>query len=77
MTADPPASGNRPLKLLVIGGAGYVGSVVVAQLNEAGHEVTICDNLSTGNAWAVQAEARFVPVDITDQASLTIVLGGD
>ena len=67
---------TRPLKLLVVGGAGFIGSVVVAHLNEAGHDVTICDNLSTGNAWAVQSEARFVPVDITDQASLTVVLGG-
>lgn len=67
---------TRPLKLLVVGGAGFIGSVVVAHLNKAGHDVTVCDNLSTGNAWAVQSEARFVPVDITDQASLTVVLGG-
>ena len=73
-TASPRSQG---LKVLVVGGAGFVGSVVVAHLNDAGHDITICDNLSTGNAWAVQSEARFVPVDITDQASLTIVLGGD
>lgn len=72
-TAVP--NGERS-KLLVVGGAGFIGSVVVAHLNEAGNDVTVCDNLSTGNAWAVQSEARFVPVDIIDQASLTTVLGG-
>jgi UDP-glucose 4-epimerase len=71
------AKKTQRLKLLVVGGAGFMGSVVVAHLNEAGHDVTICDNLSTGNAWAVQSEARFVPVDITDQGSLMVVLGGD
>jgi UDP-glucose 4-epimerase len=65
-----------PLKLLVVGGAGFLGSVVVAQLNEAGHDVTICDNLSTGNAWAVQSQARFVPTDITDEASMSLAFSG-
>jgi len=77
MMAGTASTRSQPLKVLVVGGAGFVGSVVVAHLNDAGHDITICDNLSTGNAWAVQSEARFVPVDITDQASLTIVLGGD
>ncbi len=74
---ETAATGARRLKLLVVGGAGFMGSVVVAHLNGAGHDVTICDNLSTGNAWAVQSEARFVPADVTDEASLTHVLGGD
>jgi UDP-glucose 4-epimerase len=64
------------LKLLVVGGAGFLGSVVVAQLDAAGHDVTICDNLSTGNAWAVQSEARFVPADVTDEASMSLVFSG-
>ena len=43
------------MKLLVTGGAGYVGSVVAAQLVEDGHEVVVLDDLSTGHADAVPA----------------------
>ena len=39
--------------ILVTGGAGYIGSHVVLHLRDAGHEVVVYDNLSTGNAWAV------------------------
>lgn len=41
------------MKLLVTGGAGYVGSVCAAVLVEQGHDVTIIDNFSTGNREAV------------------------
>lgn len=41
------------MKLLVTGGAEYIGSVVVAQLVEVGHEVTVLDNLSTGHGCQV------------------------
>ncbi|MFI6293204.1 UDP-glucose 4-epimerase GalE [Nonomuraea sp. NPDC050790] len=54
------------MRLLVTGGAGYVGSVVAAQLVEAGHEVTVLDDLSTGHRDAVPAQARFVQADIAD-----------
>src|ERR1035441_8851951 len=51
MTACPPpaASGDR-MRLLVTGGAGYIGSVVGAQLISDGHEVVVLDDLSTGHA---------------------------
>ncbi|MFG3435800.1 UDP-glucose 4-epimerase GalE [Nonomuraea sp. NPDC047897] len=54
------------MKLLVTGGAGYIGSVVAAQLVEAGHEVTVLDDLSTGHADAVPEGARFVHGSITE-----------
>ncbi|WP_449061869.1 UDP-glucose 4-epimerase GalE [Planomonospora algeriensis] len=57
------------MKLLVTGGAGYIGSVVAAQLTEAGHEVTVLDDLSTGHADAVPPGARFVRGSITDAAA--------
>jgi len=41
------------MKVLVTGGAGYIGSHVVKQLGEAGHDIIVYDNLSTGYAWAV------------------------
>lgn len=52
------------MKVLVTGGAGYIGSVVTAQLLEAGHTVTVLDNLTTGVAAAVPEGARFVRTDI-------------
>ncbi|NUR87386.1 MAG: UDP-glucose 4-epimerase GalE, partial [Nonomuraea sp.] len=54
------------MRLLVTGGAGYVGSVVAAQLVEAGHEVTVLDDLSTGHEDAVPEGARFVRGSVTD-----------
>ncbi|WP_433437570.1 UDP-glucose 4-epimerase GalE [Nonomuraea sp. CA-141351] len=54
------------MRLLVTGGAGYVGSVVAAQLIEAGHEVTVLDDLSTGHQDAVPEDARFVQKSITE-----------
>jgi UDP-glucose 4-epimerase len=54
------------VKLLVTGGAGYIGSVVAAQLLEEGHEVTVLDDLSTGHADAVPPGAAFVQASITE-----------
>ncbi|AKE39332.1 UDP-glucose 4-epimerase GalE [Corynebacterium camporealensis] len=63
------------MKLLVTGGAGYVGSVCAAVLIEAGHDVTIIDNFSTGNREAVHPQATLVEGDVADKAAE--VLGSD
>lgn len=52
------------MKLLVTGGAGYVGGGCAAVLLESGHEVVVVDDLSTGNADGVPTGARFVEGDI-------------
>ncbi|MEO7077927.1 MAG: NAD-dependent epimerase/dehydratase family protein, partial [Rhodococcus sp. (in: high G+C Gram-positive bacteria)] len=54
------------MRLLVTGGAGYVGSVCAAVLVDRGHDVVVVDNLSTGNSEAVPANATFVEADIKD-----------
>jgi UDP-glucose 4-epimerase len=59
---------TKPLKLVVTGGAGYVGSVCTARLIEAGHEVTVVDDLSTGYADAVHASACFIEGDAAETA---------
>jgi UDP-glucose 4-epimerase len=64
------------VRLLVTGGAGYIGSVVALQLLEAGHEVTVLDDLSKGHEAAVPSEAGFVRVDLLDAQRLTETLTG-
>lgn len=63
-------------KLLVTGGAGYVGSVCTAVLVEAGHEVTVIDNLSTGNVDALPESVRFVEGDVRDHVHSVLGEGG-
>jgi UDP-glucose 4-epimerase len=55
------------VKLLVTGGAGYVGSVVASQLVEAGHETVVLDNLSKGHRAALPDGARPVEGDLLDE----------
>ncbi|MGW1883309.1 UDP-glucose 4-epimerase GalE [Streptomyces sp. NPDC001970] len=57
-------------KYLVTGGAGYVGSVVAAHLLEAGHEVTVLDDLSTGFRAGVPDGATFIEGRVQDAARL-------
>jgi UDP-glucose 4-epimerase len=64
------------VKLLVTGGAGYVGSVCATVLLERGHQVVVVDDLSTGNADAVPAGATFVEADIKDAATEVLSGGG-
>lgn len=64
------------MKLLVTGGAGYVGSVCAQVLLEAGHEVVVVDNFTTGNRTAVPADARLVEGDVRDVAAEVLAEGG-
>jgi UDP-glucose 4-epimerase len=56
------------MRVLVTGGAGYIGSVVTAALLDGGHEVTVLDDLSTGHEDAVPEGARFVQARLQDSA---------
>jgi UDP-glucose 4-epimerase len=60
------------LKLLVTGGAGYIGSVVAAKLAAAGHRVTVLDDLSTGHADAVPADVAFLHGTLRDDAKAAL-----
>ena len=57
------------MRVLVTGGAGYIGSVVAGQLVAAGHDVTVLDDLSTGFADAVPPGATFVKGTLRDCAA--------
>jgi UDP-glucose 4-epimerase len=65
------------VKLLVTGGAGYVGSVCAAFLAEAGHRVTVLDDLSTGHRDAVPPDCEFVHGDVADEADGLLAHGYD
>jgi UDP-glucose 4-epimerase len=64
------------MKLLVTGGAGYIGSVVAALLADGGHEVVVVDDLSTGHADAVPAAATFLRATIRDDDVRAVLAGG-
>ena len=53
------------MKILVVGGAGYIGSHVTKTLIKAGHQITIFDNLITGSKDNVPADANFILGDVT------------
>jgi UDP-glucose 4-epimerase len=62
------------MRVLVTGGAGYVGSVVTEELLASGHDVVVYDSLATGHRDAVPAPARLVEGDVLDTAALTETL---
>lgn len=55
------------MTVLVTGGAGYIGSHMVLALTDAGQDVVVLDNLSTGFAWAIAPQAKLVEGDIGDE----------
>ena len=65
------------MRILVTGGAGYVGSVVIEELLATGHEVVAYDSLTKGHRDAVVPPARLVEGDILDTARLTATLSAE
>ena len=65
------------MNLLVTGGAGYIGSACAQFLLEAGHTVTVLDNLARGHRQAVPAGARFIHADIGDRAALEEIFASE
>lgn len=61
------------MAVLVLGGAGYIGSHMVDRLVEAGRDVVVVDNLVTGHRQAVPTSVPFYEVDIRDKAALSAV----
>ncbi|MEM7698336.1 MAG: UDP-glucose 4-epimerase GalE, partial [Verrucomicrobiota bacterium] len=60
----------RVMRVFVTGGAGYIGSVAVAELIAAGHEVMVYDNLYMGHVDAVDPAAEFIEGDLADRELL-------
>ncbi len=61
------------MAILVLGGAGYIGSHTVYELIDAGKEVIVADNLQTGFRAAVHPKAKFYKLDIRDKSALDIL----
>jgi UDP-glucose 4-epimerase len=58
------------MRVLVTGGAGYIGSVIAAHLLECGHDVVVVDNLSRGHRDAVPEGVPFIETDLADTSAL-------
>jgi UDP-glucose 4-epimerase len=63
------------VRVLVTGGAGYIGSIVAAQLLEDGHEVVVLDNLEQGHREAVLPGTRLVEGDLLDREKVLMAVG--
>lgn len=58
------------MRVLVTGGAGFIGATTAAALVDSGHHVTVADDLSGGARDAIPADATFVEADVTNPASI-------
>jgi UDP-glucose 4-epimerase len=61
------------MNILVIGGAGYIGSATAAHFLAAGHQVTIFDNLSRGHRQSIPREVTFIEGDLGDRTALNVL----
>ena len=64
----------KRMKLLVTGGAGYIGSITVEQLVRRGHEVIVFDNLYQGHRAAVHPDAVFIKGDLANRTKIAATL---
>lgn len=62
------------MRILLIGGAGYIGSAIAHHLADRGHEPAVLDNLSTGSRDAIPAGVQFVQADCGDSTALASAL---
>ena len=63
------------MKLLIPGGAGYIGSHMVKYAQESGHDVVVLDDFSTGHKWSTQ-DCEVLEVNLLDQEKLALLLRG-
>src|SRR5215831_23145 len=64
------AARSPPMKIFVVGGAGYIGSVCAELLLNEGHEVVIFDNLSEGHRGAVDSRTHFIEGELADRQQI-------
>ena len=62
------------MKILVTGGAGYIGSICVEEMLNRGHEVAVLDNLSEGHRAAVDPRSTFYEVDLADAEAVSLAV---
>jgi UDP-glucose 4-epimerase len=65
------------MRIFVVGGAGYIGSVCAELLLDEGHEVSIFDNLTEGHRRAVDARATFIEGELSDRARIQAAVSSD
>ena len=64
------------MRILVVGGAGYIGSVTVGHLLDCGHKVVVLDNLSRGHRDAVPDDVPFIEADLADTSRVSRAMSG-
>ena len=62
------------MKVLVTGGAGYIGSHTVYKLIESGHDVVVVDNFYSGHLWAIHPKAKLIEGNVGNQLQLQEIL---
>src|SRR5947209_20176206 len=62
------------MKILVVGGAGYIGSICAELLLDEAHEVAVFDNLTEGDRRAVDDRATFIEGDLSDRKEIEAAL---